>query len=465
MASSKFSDILLTPMPPLPDSAIFDAHANLNRLEVLAHVHKASVRAAVVQNLQIFGCADGLSCSPAPTSGVVPPSLAKALSPSTASLAADSSSPAIRTALMPTSPLTPRKASVPVNLLSTFCADATTAEFKDASEEASEEAAEPTHAVPSPDLPLTQQYHDAKCRTLSNQIIRDICSMQAWFPDSTAAAADKYNSGSPTPTPSLIAHLPLSDQVGVHGSLVSSLTAVFVLRILILAGDPPPHVRDIFESIPSLDLYMSRTIANSPITPGIQVADALTSNAFLAHVALSLLLDNHSYNRDPNAELAAASDAFSIRIDGSRLHFSGLKRVQLLLTRSRAHTSLDLRPAYNKIVRQIQLTSNFSFIYDAFDWPRTASSVISEHIRHGQQPITFTQLFDLLDLLRSYEALFSSIASVYADHSAIHTAAFIPTPPPSLRLRLRSPPTWPPSCPKSIRDPDDHCERLRLLLS
>jgi hypothetical protein len=259
--------------------------------------------------------------------------------------------------------------------------------------------------------------------------------MQAWFPDSTAAVADKYNSGSPTPTPSLIAHLPLSDQVGVRGSLVSFLTAVFVLRILVLAGDPPPHVRDIFESIPSLDLYMSRTIANSPITPGIQVADALTSNAFLAHVALSLLLDNHSYNRDPNAELAAASDAFSIRIDGSRLHFSGLKRVQLLLTRSRAHTSLDLRPAYNKIVRQIQLTSNFSFIYDAFDWPRTASSVISEHIRHGQQPITFTQLFDLLDLLRSYEALFSSIASAYADHSAIHTAAFIPTPPPSLRLR------------------------------
>ena len=204
---------------------------------------------------------------------------------------------------------------------------------------------------------------------------------------------------------------------------------------------------------------MSRTIANSPITPGIQVADALTSNAFLAHVALSLLLDNHSYNRDPNAELAAASDAFSIRIDGSRLHFSGLKRVQLLLTRSRAHASLDLRTAYNKIVRQIQLTSNFSFIYDAFDWPRTASSVISEHIRHGQQPITFTQLFDLLDLLRSYEALFSSIASAYADRSAIHTASQSNPCACGSGLPRRGRPHVP------SRYPDDHCERLRLLLS
>ena len=49
-----------------------------------------------------------------------------------------------------------------------------------------------------------------------------------------------------------------------------------------------------------------------------------------------------------------------------------------------------------------------------------------------QQAITFNKLFNLLKLLSSYEALFSSIASAYADNSAIHTAAFIPTPPQAL---------------------------------
>ena len=83
-------------------------------------------------------------------------------------MAADGSSPAACTTPMPPSPLAPCKAIKPVNLLSTFCADAGNTEFKDASEEASEEAEEVPAPTPRPVLPLNQQYHDAKCRSLSN---------------------------------------------------------------------------------------------------------------------------------------------------------------------------------------------------------------------------------------------------------------------------------------------------------
>ena len=45
---------------------------------------------------------------------------------------------------------------------------------------------------------------------------------------------------------------------------------------------------------------------------------------------------------------------------------------------------------------------------------------------YGQKPISYDQLVDLLDLLQSFDSIFSSINCAYADHSSVHTTAFTP---------------------------------------
>ena len=80
MASTSKTELLLTPSPPQPDSAQLATHAALTRFDVQAHRDKASLRKAIIQNLQIYGCSEGVSSRAADTSGAVPPGLARALS-------------------------------------------------------------------------------------------------------------------------------------------------------------------------------------------------------------------------------------------------------------------------------------------------------------------------------------------------------------------------------------------------
>jgi len=182
-------------------------------------------------------------------------------------------------------------------------------------------------------------------------------------------------------------------------------------------------------TIRSLDLNISRRIALEPKPPAdMQIADVLASNARAGYHALQLLLLTHSFNRDPTAELAAATAAFTIRITGARLTFTGLAPMQLLLAESHAHASLDLRSTFNKIVQQIVSVGGFSFTYLDYNWQATSSSIISSHMLHGQKPISYDQLVILLDLLQSFDSLFSSISCAYADHSNVHTAAYTPEP-------------------------------------
>jgi hypothetical protein len=121
------------------------------------------------------------------------------------------------------------------------------------------------------------------------------------------------------------------------------------------------------------------------------------------------LLDTHSYNRDPSAELAAATSAFTIRVAGNRLTFTGLEPLQLLLAESHTHASLDLRLTYNKVVQQIVQVSSFSFLHPGFNWSETASSIVSSHMAHGLQSITYDQLVNLLDLLQQFDSVFCSM--------------------------------------------------------
>jgi hypothetical protein len=149
--------------------------------------------------------------------------------------------------------------------------------------------------LPGPSL--QQQYADAKCRTLANQILGQISSLQALIPLSTKAAAAQYNSGPAASLLPLILHLPLADLVGLQASLISSQSALLVLRALIIAGNPPPHVRSIFATIRSLDLNVSRRIALEPTPPAdMKIADILSSNTRAGYHAFQLLILNHSFN-------------------------------------------------------------------------------------------------------------------------------------------------------------------------
>ena len=142
-------------------------------------------------------------------------------------------------------------------------------------------------------------------------------------------------------------------------------------------------------TIRSLDLNISRRIALEPKPPSdMQIADILSSNTRAGYHALQLLLQTHSYNRDPTAELASATAAFSIRIAGARLTFSGLSPLQLLLAESHSHASLDLRSTFNKIVQQIVSVGGFSFTYLDYNWQATSSSIVSSHMSYGQKTIS-----------------------------------------------------------------------------
>ena len=166
---------------------------------------------------------------------------------------------------------------------------------------------------------LGPRYNSSTCRNISNQILGHISSLQALLPLSTKEAATKFNSGPAASLLPLLLELPLSDLVGLQDSLVSSQKALLVLRALVLAGNPPAHVRSIFMTIRSLDLNISRRIALEPEPPAdMQIADILASNTRAGYHALQLLLLTHSFNRDPTAELAATTAVFTIRITGAR---------------------------------------------------------------------------------------------------------------------------------------------------
>jgi hypothetical protein len=163
----------------------------------------------------------------------------------------------------------------------------------------------------------------------------------------------------------------------------------------------------------------------------MQLADILATNSRLGYFTLQALLDTHSYNKDPSAELAAATSVFTIRITGNRLSFNGLESLQMLLAESHTHASLDLRLTYNKVVQQIVHVSSFSFVHPGYNWSESASSIISSHMEHGLQSITYAQLVDLLDSLQHFDSVFCSIESAYADHSNIHAAALTTIAPPT----------------------------------
>jgi hypothetical protein len=135
------------------------------------------------------------------------------------------------------------------------------------------------------------------------------------------------------------------------------------MRAAVMAGNPPPHVRKIFATIRSLDMHLSRRVALADAPLDMKLADIIATNSRLGYFTLQALLDTHSYNKDPSAELAAATSVFTIRITGNRLSFNGLESLQMLLAESHTHASLDLRLTYNKVVQQIVHVSSFSVVH------------------------------------------------------------------------------------------------------
>ena len=435
MASTK-TDLLLTPSPPQPDSAQLATHAALTRFDVQAHRDTTTLRKAILQNLQIYGCSEGVSSRAADTSGTVSPGLARILTPllrpsvASESSVTPQSSPTTKTT--PVSPLTRRSDLPRVNLLSSLFPESGSGGSSE-SKEASEESEAHAEAETTVSATVQKQQHlDAKRRYTSTQVIRDVSFVQATFPLSTAATALKFHSGSESLPLDHIHQLPLPDIISLHVSIVSSATAAIVMRAIVMAGNPPPHVRKIFATIRSLDMFLSRRIALADAPSDMQLADIIATNSRLGYFTLQALLDTHSYNRDPSAELAAATSAFTIRVTGNRLTFTGLESLQLLLAESHSHASLDLRLTFNKVVQQIVHVSSFSFVHPGYNWPEWgwASSIVSSHMGHGLQSITYAQLVDLLDMLQSFDSVFCSIQSAYADHSNVHTAALTTHAPP-----------------------------------